>query len=47
MIMWTKVLMMKEEFEVWWKNALCFENGVRSLSFLTLKFFHTSQISMR
>ena len=29
------------------KNALCFENAVRSLSFFTLKSFHTSQISMR
>ena len=37
----------KKKFEVWWKNALCFENGVRSLSFLTLKSFHTSRTSRR
>ena len=37
---------MKEKFEVWWKKSLCFENGVRSLSFVTLESFHTSQTSM-
>ena len=30
-----------------WKNALCFKNCVRSLSFHTWKIFHTSQTSMR
>ena len=30
-----------------WKNALCFENCVRILSFNTWKFFLTSQTSMR
>ena len=38
---------MKEKLEVWWKNAFVFWNGVRSLSFLTFKSFHTSQVSMR
>ena len=37
----------KKKFEVWWKNYLCFENCVRSLSFHTWKSFHTSQTSMR
>ena len=31
----------KKNFEIWWKNALCFEICVRSLS------FHTSQTLMR
>ena len=38
---------MKEKLEVWWKNAFVFWNDVRSLSFLSLKIFHTSQTSMR
>ena len=37
----------KKKLEVWWKIALVFWNGVRRLSFLTLKSFHTSQFSMR
>ena len=36
----------KKNFEVRWKNALCFENCVRS-SFHTWKFFLTLQTSMR
>ena len=37
----------EEKFKVWCKNALCCKNGVRSLSFLTLKSFHTSQTLTR
>ena len=44
---WSHEVRWKKKLEFWWKNALCFENGVRSLSFLTLKSFHTSQTSMR
>ena len=38
---------MKENVWSLMKECLVFENCVRSLSFLTLKSFHTSQTSMR